>query len=389
MSLKDKRVLFYVPNMNALTDGVYHTQVFGLAQYLVRCGAQCVIIHTDATDPEGERVVDGVRFWSTAVDARKVSIFRFPAKLRRLVSPLEPKIKAFAPTHIYARDSYAGLAALTLVKKMGAKFVFSCRGAGLAKSDTSLKVRIKEMMLWVVTWRVLNSADHVSSVCENLREHLKTFYHCKAPMSVLPCCAMEEKFAIPSEENRTALRQALNMPAAAKVVVYCGYIGGYQDGDGIVAMMKAMRDRNPSFVFLFLTEELNELKNIARRVGLPEGCFRALTCHPSEVASYLHIATAAFCLRTNDEVTRLCSPIKIGEYLAAGLGVIYSPWIGDMGRLLKSRPFAFAYDGTQAADELVAFVNAIDATKREAGKTFARSYYSYDGNRGSIEEMFA
>ena len=386
--LENKRVLFYVPGNDVFASGVYHTQVFGLAQYLATQGARCVIVHTDSQEPGRMRTVDGVEFWSTGPYVY-APLPLVPFRFRKMVRPLEGKVFTFRPTHVYARDSYAGVAAIPLVRRLGAKYVFSCRGAGLAKSDTSFSMHLKEWLLWVMTWRTFRAADHVSSVCETLRQHVRSFYRYRGPDSVFPGSAADEKFVLQSAEQAEHYRQLLRVPNEAKVVVYSGSTGWYQNLDAIVSLMKQMYDIDKRLVFLFQVANEAGIRKIAERVGLPSESYRVCFCRPEEVGGYLKIATAAFALRTQDEITRLASPIKVGEYLATGLGVIANPWIGDLRANLSGKACAFLYDGTQTAEELVAFVASQNDATKQAARQLGRDLYSYDGNRKAIDAMFS
>jgi glycosyltransferase involved in cell wall biosynthesis len=46
------------------------------------------------------------------------------------------------------------------------------------------------------------------------------------------------------------------------------------------------------------------------------------------------------------------APIKVSEYLAAGLGIIYSPGIGDLDDILREKPFAYCWKGFPENDSL-------------------------------------
>ena len=385
-----RRILFYVPGNDVMASGVYHTQVFGLAQFMVRHGAECVIIHTSKKNAApDEIVVDGVHIWHCPNIPGRYWLPFVPIKFRRMVKPLEHRISQFSPTHVYARDSYAGVAAIPLVRRLGARYVFSVRGAGLAKSDRSLFVLIKELLLRVMSWRVFHSVDHLSSVCLTLRDYVRKYYHYRGDDSIFPGSAADDKFTEMSKEDVLACRRELSIPEDGCVVIYSGSIGWYQNLDAIVGLMKAMHDLDNSLIFLFLVRDKEGIAEIARRIGLPADCYRTHFSEPKDVGRYLKIATAAFALRTDDTITRLASPIKVGEYLAAGLGVIVNPWIGDMRRNLGSVGCAMLYDGSQSPEELVRFVQSINDTKRREARSLGRKYYSYEGNINAIERMFA
>ena len=390
ISFNDRRILFYIPGNDVMASGVYHTQVLGLAQFMVRSGAQCVVLQTNK-DGGGfcERIVAGVRIWHCPKIPGHWLLPLVPVKLRRMVKPLEKRIFAFAPTHVYARDSYAGVAAIPLVRRLGARYVFSVRGAGLAKSDRGVVVILKEALLRILSWRVFHSVDHLSFVCQTLRDYVRKYYFYRGDDSIFPGSAAEDKFADVSKEEISACRKELSIPDNARVVIYSGSIGWYQNLDAIVALMKSMHALDDSLVFLFLVRDKEGVDAIAKRTGLDEACYRTYFSEPKDVGRYLKVATAAFALRTDDTITRLASPIKVGEYLASGLGVIVNPWIGDMRRIFGNASCAMLYDGTQSAEDIVKFVRSMDDGKRSEARSLGRRYYSYEGNIAAIEKMFS
>jgi hypothetical protein len=85
---------------------------------------------------------------------------------------------------------------------------------------------------------------------------------------------------------------------------------------------------------------------------------------------------------------RVASPVKIGEYLSSGLGVVASPWIGDVGEMFKTKSFAFVFNRESTPEEVVKFVYSIDEEKRREARLFVNQYYTYEGNHDVVTEMF-
>lgn len=383
-----KRILFYVPGLDVIKNGVYYSQVFGLARYLVGEGAQCMIVHTYYGDNVyGERTVEGVALLNCPQDSKYVPLPFLPWKLRRSVRPAEKRIREFAPTHVYIRDAFQGVAAFGLVKELGAKIVYSCRGAGMAEGYTSVKEYVKEGILRINMWRLTRRSSHVNAVCEGLRDHMLRLYY-KGPTSVLPCCVMDEKFAVVPDAEKARIRRELNIPAEAKVVAYSGGMGWYQCTDELLTLFKRIHEVDDRIVFLILTQSQDFLRNKLKEIGLPEDCLRTRSCKPTEVSAYLQTADVGVILRKNDTLNQLASPVKIGEYLSSGLAIVVSPWIGDVGRLLYNADFAFLHADGSEPESIVQFVKAVNSDKREHARRFARTYYTYEGNRQVVHEMF-
>ena len=388
MALEGKRILFYTPGLDVIHNGVYYSQVFGLARQLVQMGATCLIVYTD---PQAKGIVEkteeGVALISSPQISRYIPLPFLPWKLRKSVEPIEKRLNDFEPTHVYIRDTFAGVAAFGLVKRLKAKIVFSCRGAGMAEGYTSLKEYVKEGILRINTRRLARRSAHVNAVCERLRIHLARFY--KGPMSVLPCCVMPEKFMAISSDERKRIRSELNIPSDAHVVVYSGGMGWYQCTDELLGLFKALLAQDPELYFLILSRDQPLLQQKMAEIQLPVDHVRIRKCEPQEVSSFLQSADVGVIIRKNDTLNRLASPVKIGEYLASGLGIIVSPWIGDVGQMLADKAFAFMYTGDEDLSSLCSFARGMDAGKREKARAFARGYYTYEENRDTLLAMFS
>lgn len=387
--MNDTRILFYVPGLDVIKHGVYFSQVFGLARYLVDQGAQCLVVHTFyGDDAYGESVREGVVLLNCPQDTRYVPLPFLGKKLFKSVSPALERIKAFKPTHVYVRDAFAGVGVMSFARELGAKLVFSCRGAGMAAGSKTLKDYVKEGILKWNMWRVLRRSDHANGVCERLNDHIRGFYHYHGPMSMLPCCVMSEKFEEISAEERDDCRRELDIPQDAKVVVYSGGMGWYQCTEELLELFKRLHDRDPSLVFLVLTQAMDVLKGMLAEVDLPLSCIRMRSCLPQEVARYQQSADVGVILRKDDVLNNLASPVKIGEYLSAGLGIIVSPWIGDVGELLSREDFALMHTSATEVDEMCNFIHSVDDEKKAHARDFARRYYTYEGNRTAVMDMF-
>lgn len=384
-----QRILFYVPGLDVIKSGVYYSQVFGLARYLAGQGAECLVVYTYyGDDSYGESVREGVTLLNCPQDPKYIPLPFLPKKLFRSVAPALDRIRAFRPTHIYVRDAFAGVSVLSLARELGAKIVFSCRGAGMAAGSKSLKDYVKEGLLKWTMWRLLRHSDHVNGVCDRLNAHIRGFYRYSGPMSMLPCCVMPEKFEEIPLEERIACRRELAIPEDAKVVLYSGGMGWYQCSEELLELFRQLHDADPSLVFLVLTQAMDTFKALLEKSGLPASCVRMRSCLPQEVARYQQSADVGVILRKDDVLNNLASPVKIGEYLSAGLGIVVSPWIGDVGALLAREPFALMHKPGMAAADICAFVRSVGEEERRAARAFARSYYTYEGNCKAVESMF-
>ena len=387
-SLTGRRVLFYVPSMDVVNNGVYYSQVIGLALYIETLGAKSLVVYSCTGEPEyRDFVLDGVQVIRCRQTDKYVPLPFLPYMYRKATKSALARMKAFAPTHVYVRDPFSGVVGLKIARKLGAKVVFSRRGAGLSIFATSLKCRIKDAISEYYVSKVLKRADHVNSVTRYLDSLMA--HRTKAPRTVLPCCVMEEKFNRIDSASRMRIRAELGFTNDAKVVVYSGGVGGYQCTNELITLFKHIHEKDKSIQFLLLTGNLQYVQDKMRSIGLDEGCVKMLKCAPTEVSAYLQTADVGVILRDDDMVNRVASPVKIGEYLSSGLGIIVSPWIGDVGKMLASETFAYMCERDYDVGAIVHFIRNITDKDKVSATEFARGYYTYEGNKPTVEAMFS
>lgn len=354
--LSGKRILFFVPDGDLASNGVYASQVGGLAKYCERLGAKTMI-------------------WDNGM-RKKLWFYQVPGYFRRL-SRRVPELERFRPTHIYARTFASAIAAKELAKKTGAKLVYSMRGADVAESllERNCRAYVLASWAWLCVRRAMRIADHVNSVSKTMADWILRQFGRKA--SVLPCCIAQCPIeALPPEDEE-------------KTVIYSGGLSAWQKIETIIGLMKRLGDADPSIKFRFLTKDVEALGRLCAKVGLDASRWSAKACKQSEVASELAKADCGIILRDDSLVNQVASPIKVGEYLAAGLGVIASPFIGDVGRDLSGKDFACLVDDNTPIKDIVRFVKSIDGLKRMHAIDWVKSHLTYEGNRQAVLEMFS
>jgi len=144
-------------------------------------------------------------------------------------------------------------------------------------------------------------------------------------ITVLPCCVDVERFAEKKSHAYISSEGKMRL-------VYLGSLSGWYMVPEMLDLFKAFKKVRPNAEFLFLTDDKEgRIARIAREKSL-EGVetFRA----PYEdVPRKLWNATAGVLFKWPNE--RLDSfPIKVAEYLAAGLPIIINSGMGDVEELV-------------------------------------------------------
>ena len=354
--LRDRRILFYVPEGNLSTNGVYASQVGGLAKYCESLGAKTLI-------------------WDNALKGHRW--FYQTIGRMRLAARENAQLVSFGPTHIYARTYSSCLAAKELAKKTGAKLIYSMRGADVAEELMAKNFRgyvIAADAAWCVR-RAIKAADHINAVSQTMAKWIERKFRKTA--SVLPCCVAGgiKADGWPKECDE-------------KTIVYSGGLSAWQKIDTIIRLMKRISEADASIRFRFLTKDLEALKEKCESIGLDAGRWAAKSCMPSEVAAELMKADCGIILRDNTLVNQVASPIKIGEYLSAGLGLIASPFIGDVGKDLADMDFACLIDESAPVEKVVSFVKSMNHEKRRQAVQWVENHLAYESNKDVVFGMF-
>lgn len=107
------------------------------------------------------------------------------------------------------------------------------------------------------------------------------------------------------------------------------YSGGVQIWQQTPKMLDAVKKLSPTYEFLFLSQQENELKQLARREGIASS-MHIKSCTEAELPEYYAWADYGFCLRENSPVNKVSCPTKLMEYAASGvIPIIESDEIGD------------------------------------------------------------
>lgn len=378
--MKNKRILFFIPESNVRVNGVYASQVLGLARFCVTQGAKCLIVQYDPEDTRSEYNLESGIDVLNEVQNRPYTQFWFYTRVfKKVVKKFECAVREFSPTHIYTRHYQSCLAISQFAKTIDAKVVYSMRGTDAEEREMSGRFldRIGAVYIRAAVRKAVKVCSHLNTVSYVFADLLKSRYNKCA--SVLPCCVPDvSDVGVGAREGRTY-----------KTVVYSGGLWGWQKIDSIIALMRDMAEKDETLRFRFLTKDQKTLLEKCEKIGLPRDRWSGKACAQSEVAEELQKADVGIILRDDTIINRVASPIKIGEYLAAGLALIASPCIGDVGGVLSKEQFAFVYKNDSSVDDVVNFVNGLSAEQHTAAYEFMKKNYTYTGNLKVIEEMFA
>jgi glycosyltransferase involved in cell wall biosynthesis len=171
-------------------------------------------------------------------------------------------------------------------------------------------------------------ADAIVVLSNRLRSEFVDRDGLRAPITVIPCCVEGDRFAF-DPQMREQRRAELGI-GDGRLLVYVGKTGPRYMIDETIELAKRIRARAGAVRLLILTQDdSTPFEDLASR-GQCRDLVVVRRAASSEVPGWLSAADAGLALIRPMPSERGSSPIKIGEYLAAGLPVITTPAVGDM-----------------------------------------------------------
>jgi glycosyltransferase involved in cell wall biosynthesis len=201
---------------------------------------------------------------------------------------------------------------------------------GVAAADPATREGYERALAEVK--RALQSADMVLTVSSALGDWLAGHGSRREAAVVVPTCVSGITF---SASDRRLIRDRLGV-ADKVVLVYSGTVTRYQHVDeGFAAFARiaiAQLGEEHAHV-LAITPDVAQMRAALTAANVPITATTVTRLPQQEVASYLSAGDVGFLLRADNIVNRVSVPVKLGEYLAAGIPVVVSRvdgWLQDL-----------------------------------------------------------
>lgn len=205
----------------------------------------------------------------------------------------------------------------------------------------------------------LRNADMALAVSGALRDWLGQRGGPGERTAVVPTCVASVAF---SAHARQAVRE--RMGVADKIVLaYAGTVTAYQHlTDGFIAFAQIALEQlgEERIHLLCITPDAESMRRLLEQAGLTARAASVLSVSQADVAAHLSAADAGFLLRDDNIVNRVSVPVKLGEYLAAGVPVVMSRVDGWLDAMVAEANAGWSIDwfgrGTTERHRLVAAI---------------------------------
>ena len=166
------------------------------------------------------------------------------------------------------------------------------------------------------------------------------------------------------------------------ILIYAGSLGPQYMLDDMLNIFEMILYRFPEALFKILTFKVEETNAFIRH-HFPK-LLRAIevkSVPAGNVLEELEKADIAFSFRKPSFSMQGVAPIKVAEYLRAGLSIVYTPSTGDVEELLGGKSFAFRMD----IKEGIKPDHFLDWVKEQVDKDYSQEVRNFASERFSIE----
>src|SRR6185312_186181 len=274
---------------------------------------------------------------------------------------LVPRALVRRPRLIHARATIAAsIAHLTARLVPGARMLFDCRGL-VADEYVDFghwqRGSFRYRLLKTVEMGLFRRADALVVLTDRLRR------------------------ALPAE-SRQASRARLG--AGDRFVLgYAGNLNSWYCDEQMAELFAAIRRRRPALFAIYTRAEPTRLRQALARRGVADGDVYIAPVASSAMPESLAAADGAVSFAEPRFSKIASSPVKVAEYLAAGLPIAVNRGVGDQDALLRAEPSLLADAGAMEPAELERAAAALlaaadDGTTTARARALASARFSLD-----------
>lgn len=238
---------------------------------------------------------------------------------------------------------------------------------------------------------VFRYSDAVIFVSNAMAEHYRKKVIAEDVRPLIVPCAVERNGAteVASREER---REKMGL-GDKMVFCYVGSSVSYQLPEETCSLFAKILSLHPSAYLLILTGTPALFQRHLNAVGVPREAAKVFTVPHADVPSYIACSDAGLLLRNKSTVNQVSSPTKFGEYIACGVPVITTEYVGDVSSFVSEHGLGWKVaDPSSVSDEEIAEIAASISTDREGYKTrcmrFSEKEYSWKKFGVQIHDLY-
>jgi glycosyltransferase involved in cell wall biosynthesis len=282
---------------------------------------------------------------SDSLRAKFNDLTEFPEKLVSL-------IRKHNVTFMFCRGTPAGAIGYLVHRKTNIAFAvesFEPHADYMRESGVWRRWGVRYILQKYLEKKQLKAARFIMPVSRQYYDHLAAGKVEANKLFMMPCAVDLDLFAF-NMEHRQAVRNRLGVKDDAILGIYVGKFGGmYYDAEAYHIFSLAKKSIS-AFRLLILSPDLPaSIEANLVRAGYLRGEYHIKHIPYSQVPAYLSAADFAFATYKPGYFKRYLSPVKIGEYWAAGLPVLLTDGVGDDHSIIRALNIGSVFSYEDAA----------------------------------------
>ncbi len=285
---------------------------------------------------------------------------------------------------VHGRGYMTSIVARAMQKKFGVKFIFDMRGwwpdekLESGNWGSPMFRPVYDYYKKKETEYFLNADCTISLTHAGKAEIIRLHQKAEQSIPVIPTCVNFDFFPPFSTLVQDEVRRELNIPAAAKVLVYSGSVGGNYKPEILFKVFSKLHQADGNWMLLILSNaDKNFIQDEMNKHGIEQQLVRIKGVSYKDVSRYLMCGDAGFIFYNVSFSVIGRSPTKMAEYWASGLPVLGLSGIGDLDFLIHK----FAESGVLISEnsdvdfslvsqQLIAYAN-----RKEQLRKYAMEYF--------------
>ena len=234
---------------------------------------------------------------------------------------------------IHGRSNLPSLIGLIIRKFYNVKVIFDNRG--LFSDEYYNGHKLRAIIEEKIEKYLLSKVDSIVVVSRMFKRYLVEKYKqykLENKISVIENSFSEKRFAY-SEQLRYKQRKNLFLEDKF-IMVYSGSSVNWQRFDLILDTFKVLKKIRKDAYLLVISYD-PEIEKIILKNGFDTNDFSVYNLSPYEVNKYLIVGDFGVIFRDDRTRSKVCAPIKLGEYLASGLPILAMNHIGDTDEIIN------------------------------------------------------
>src|SRR3972149_7836923 len=302
-----KKILYYIPDQEC-NHPVIKSQVFEQAKYLQENLNYDIYVYI--TGIPDKNLFNSIE----KIYTKKIDYIPKP-NLISLLSIIKgiQLIKKIKPDFVYCRSSFSFLLlyifSLLYIK---VSLVYDARGIWDERIIYKGKKDIKYYFLKMHQIFAFKKSDRQICVSNRFADLIKK-YRKKKDIFVIQSCTNQIK----DKDINNITRKSLGFSETDIIICYSGGIRQYQKIDKIIELIENLPN-NFKLLCMTYSVEIMENKFLNAKIDKNRYCIKNAPTY-NNLVSYLKISNAGIIFRDDIIVNNVASPIKISEYLFAGL----------------------------------------------------------------------